>query len=138
MNRKERREQERMLARENKQAERYAQMVIAREKVRQKECERIEKNGITIKDLEANYQKGYSAGFNAAAEPTYRTMLAAFCLALHEVYGFGEKRILKALQAADEKFVYSLTDMELVQEVFDKTGLEILFGETFDRVRAKV
>lgn len=135
MNRKERREQERMLARENKQAERYAQMVIEREKVRHKHVMRIEQNGITIADLEKEFNKGYSAGFSAAAEPTYRTMMASICLVLKELHGFGKKRIKDVLAAVDNKVIYSLTSSELVDEVFDSIGLKLLFSEPFDRVQ---
>lgn len=137
MNRKERREQERILARENRQAEKYAQMVIEREKVRMKHIARIEQNGITIADLEKEFDKGYSAGFNAAAEPTYKTMMAAICLALKDLYGWGKKRIKDVLDAVDNKVIYSLTSSELVDEVFDTIGLQLLFGEPFDRVKEK-
>lgn len=137
MNRKERREQERMLARENKQAERYAQMVIEREKVRKKHVMRIEQNGITIDDLEKEYKRGYDKGFNEAAEPMYKYMMAAICLALRELHRWGEKRILRVLQCVDEKVIYALSTDEIVEEVLDKTGIEILFQEPFDRVKEK-
>ncbi len=137
MGRKERREQERALQRENKQAERYAQMVIEREKVRMKHVARIEQHGITIADLEKEFQKGFDDGFNKAAEPMYKYMMAAICLALHELHGWGEKRILRVLKCVDDKILYALSTDELVEEVLDKTGIEILFKEPFDRVREK-
>ena len=137
MNRKYRRAQERALEQENKQAEKYAQMVIAREKARMKHVSRIEQNGITIADLEKEYDKGYSAGFNAAAEPTYKTMMAAICLALKEIHGWGKKRIKDVLAAVDDKVIFSLTSSELVDEVFETVGLQLLFGEPFDRVKEK-
>lgn len=126
-----------MLARENRQAQKYAQMVIEREKVRQKHVMRIEQNGITIDDLEKEYKKGFDDGFNKAAEPMYRYMMAAICLALHELHGWGEKRILRVLKCVDDKVLYALSTDEIVEEVLDKTGIEILFGEPFDRVRGK-
>ena len=45
------------------------------------------KNGITIKDLEENYNKGYEAGFAVASGPVIKTCYAAVCLALNELHG---------------------------------------------------
>ena len=135
MGRKERREQERALARENRHAARIAEMAVARDNARKSVIAKIEQNGITIADLEKEYEKGYSEGFNNGAEPMYRTMMAAISLALSELHGFGKKHVKDVLQRVDEKVIYSLTSAELVEEVFNKIGLEILFHEPFDRVR---
>lgn len=137
MNRKDRRAQERALARENRQAEKRAEMIIARQKARTAYIAKIEQNGITVADLEKEYDKGYSAGFNAGAEPTYKSMMAVICLALKELHGFGKKRIKDVLAAVDDKVIFSLTSSELVDEVFETVGLQLLFGEPFDRVREK-
>jgi flagellar biosynthesis/type III secretory pathway protein FliH len=137
MNRHDRRLQEREDRRTNKEAERYAQMIIAREKAKHAAIYKIEKNGITLDDLDREYQKGYSNGFNAGAEPMYRTLMAALALALHEKHGFGAKRVKEMLRAVDEKVIFSLTSMELVQEVFDKLGLEIKFGDPFEQIGEK-
>lgn len=137
MNRKERREQERAMERANRQAERYAKMVVDRANAKNAMIARMEQNGITIADLERNYEKGYTAGFNAASEPMYRMMMAAICLALNDLHGFGKKRLKDVLQAVDQKVLYSLTSVELVDEVFEKTGLEIVFHDTFDRIQEK-
>lgn len=137
MNRKDRREQERLLARENKQAEKYAQMVIEREKVRKKHIINIERNGITIADLEAEYKKGYDAGYDTAAEPMYKYMMAAICLALRELHGWGKKRIMEVLTKVDEKVLYALPSDDVVGEVFDQIGLELIFKDPVERVREK-
>ena len=109
-------------------------MIIAREKARHAALYRIEKNGITLEDLEKEYQKGYSKGFAEGSEPMYRTMMAAVALALHEKHGFGCKRVKEMLRAIDNKVIFSLTSMELVQEVFDRLGLEIKFGDPFEQI----
>lgn len=134
MNRKDRRAQEREERRENREAQRRAEMIIAREKARHAALYKIEKNGITVDDLEKEYQKGYSKGFGDGSEPMYRTMMAAVALALHEKHGFGCKRVIEMLKAIDNKVIFSLTSMELVQEVFDKLGLEIKFGDPFEQI----
>ena len=78
------------------------------------------KNGITIKDLEENYNK---------------TCYAAVCLALNELHGFGMKRCKDVLNLVDEKILFSLTSMETIEEVWQKIGLQIDFNEVVsDRI----
>jgi hypothetical protein len=137
MNRQQRRQQERAFERENRQAERYAQMVVAREKARTGYINKIEQNGITLSDLEKEYDRGYDKGFADASRPMYMTMMAAISIALKELHGFGKKRIIDVLRKVDETVIYSLTAMETVEEALEKTGVELLFGEPFDRVKEK-
>lgn len=93
------------------------------------------KNGITIKDLEENYNKGYEAGFTVASGPVIKTCYAAVCLALNELHGFGMKRCKDVLNLVDEKILFSLTSMETIEEVWQKIGLQIDFNEVVsDRI----
>ena len=93
------------------------------------------KNGITIKDLEENYNKGYEAGFSVASGPVIKTCYAAVCLALNELHGFGMKRCKDVLNLVDEKILFSLTSMEAIEEVWQKIGLQIDFNEVVsDRI----
>lgn len=93
------------------------------------------KNGITIKDLEENYNKGYEAGFAVASGPVIKTCYAAVCLALNELHGFGMKRCKDVLNLVDEKILFSLTSMETIEEVWQKIGLQIDFNEVVsDRI----
>jgi len=93
------------------------------------------KNGITIKDLEENYNKGYEAGFAVASGPVIKTCYAAVCLALNELHGFGMKRCKDVLNLVDEKILFSLTSMEAIEEVWQKIGLQIDFNEVVsDRI----
>ena len=93
------------------------------------------KNGITIKDLEENYNKGYEAGFAVASGPVIKTCYAAVCLALNELHGFGMKRCKDVLNLVDEKILLSLTSMETIEEVWQKIGLQIDFNEVVsDRI----
>ena len=93
------------------------------------------KNGITIKDLEENYNKGYEAGFSVASGPVIKTCYAAVCLALNELHGFGMKRCKDVLNLVDEKILFSLASMEAIEEVWQKIGLQIDFNEVVsDRI----
>ena len=102
---------------------------------KQQRMDALVKNGITIKDLEENYNKGYEAGFAVASGPVIKTCYAAVCLALNELHGFGMKRCKDVLNLVDEKILFSLTSMETIEEVWQKIGLQIDFNEVVsDRI----
>lgn len=102
---------------------------------KQQRMDALVKNGITIKDLEENYNKGYEAGFAVASGPVIKTCYAAVCLALNELHGFGMKRCKDVLNLVDEKILFSLTSMETIEEVWKKIGLQIDFNEVVsDRI----
>lgn len=94
------------------------------------------KNGITMEDLEAEFHKGYKAGFNDAAPATFKTIFAATCLALHDLYGFGPERCAKVLQAVDGHVLTTLDSEEIIDDVWKRVGLRIDFKEPFDRVES--
>lgn len=96
---------------------------------------RLIKNGITPQDLEAEYNKGWEAGFAKAAEPVIRSCYAAVCLALNDLHGFGQKRCADVLNAIDKHMLYSLTSKEAIEEVYKRMKLKIEFREAFDRVQ---
>lgn len=95
------------------------------------------KNGISVEDLEKNYNIGFKDGFKMAGEPIVKGCFAAICLVLHEMHGFGRKRCCDVLNAVDRHMMYTLTSDEAIQEVWEKIGLHIDFGEPFDRIQEK-
>ena len=94
-------------------------------------------NGITVKDVEREYERGRQDGFKQAAWPIIKSCYAGICIALHDEFGFGQQRCYKALKAVDEKIVWSLSHSELADEVLDKTGIKLNLDEPFDRVEVK-
>lgn len=85
------------------------------------------KNGITPRDVDEAYQKGYKAGVDRASDFCLKDAYAAFLMAAHEVFGFGRDRCRRLLYAADEKVATSLASDEAVEEVFRKLGVTINF-----------
>lgn len=85
------------------------------------------KNGITPRDVDDAYQKGYKAGVDRASDFCLKDAYAAFIMAAHEQFGFGKERCRRLLYAADEKVATSLASDEAVEEVFKKIGVTINF-----------
>lgn len=113
----------------------YFKNKVRLEEIRQKKAQELQRNGITVKDLEENYDKGFHEGFKKAAEPIVRGCYAGVCLALNELYGFGHKRCADVLNALDNHITMSLTTSELIDEVWERMGLKIEFKEAFDRIQ---
>ena len=94
-------------------------------------------NGITPEDVRQEYERGRQDGFKQAVWPIIKTCYAAIGIALKEEFGFGMVRIHRALRAVDDKLIFSLGHQELIEELLEKSGIEINFDEPFDRVRMK-
>ena len=92
------------------------------------------RNGITVKDLEAEWHKGHEAGRVSAIKTCY----AAVCLAAKEAMGFGPKRAYKLLCTMDKHVCESLSSMEAINKVLDEMGITISFrNDPFDRIELK-
>ena len=85
------------------------------------------KNGITPRDVDDAYNKGYKEGVDRASATIMKDAYAAFLMAAHEVFGFGRDRCRRLLYAADERVVNSLASDEAVEEVFREVGVTINF-----------
>lgn len=92
---------------------------------------RLTKNGITVKELEANYYLGQKAGI----EGTYKICFAAVCLALNDLHGFGGKRCDRVLNKMQRYIIDSLSTAEAIEDVFERMGLSLDFGDPSSWVR---
>lgn len=95
---------------------------------------RLMQNGISPDDLQKEFQSGYEEGFKNASKPIIRSCYAAVCLALRELYRFGSKRCCDVLSVMDRKLLETLTSEDAINEVWKQIGLQINFGEPFDRI----
>lgn len=91
--------------------------------------QRMQRNGITIEDVNNAAQEGYREGAKIAAEKTMKNIYAACALVLHEKYGFGKKRCMDMLNAIDEKVMYALDSQEMIEQVWDDLGIAMTFGD---------
>lgn len=85
------------------------------------------KNGITPRDVDDAYAQGRKDAIDHVSEYVMKDCYAAFLLAAHDVYGFGHKRCLRLLRAADDRICNSLASDEAVAEVFKTLGVRISF-----------
>ena len=105
------------------------------EAVKQKKMDELQRNGITLADLQANYDKGFHDGFKKAAEPIVRGCYAGVCLALNDLYGFGHKRCADVLNALDQHITMTLSSVEAIDEVWNRMGLKLDLKDPFERIQ---
>ena len=102
----------------------------ARHKKTQEAVDRIQRNGITLEDMELQYKLGREDGFKQGAEQTFETLFAAIALALNELHGFDAEQCAEVLNLTHEKVFYALSREDAIQEVYDTLGLTINFNDT--------
>mgnify|MGYP003305624409 CR=1 FL=1 len=84
----------------------------------------LTKNGITLQDLENNYQQGLHAGIDG----TYQICFAAVCLALNDLHGFGSLRCHRVCERMQHYIINSLTTADAVREVYKRMKLTFDFN----------
>ena len=132
MNRQQRRAAER---RANREANAYAAYIVKRDQERNAKKAKLERNGITVADLDKAIKDGYSEGYQVAGFDTIKACYAATCLALKRMHGFGKRRCAKILKTMDELVLYRLTGEDLIQQVWDELGLKLEFTSALDRIQ---
>lgn len=126
---------DRMEAKQREAAEKlaYWKSLTPEEKARhtatQEAVARIEKNGITLEDLEQQYNLGVQDGRKAGMEQTFETLFAAMALALNELHGFDAEQCVEVLNLVHDKTYYALSKDDAIQEAYDKLGLQITFND---------
>lgn len=92
---------------------------------------RLSQQGISPEDLTRSYDEGHKVG----CENSIKMIYAAVCLALKELYGFGAERCMKVLRSVDDKVLYTLTDEEIIDEVYAKLGITLDFKDPIERLK---
>lgn len=101
---------------------------------RQEQVQRLVRNGITQKDLDECYDKGHAEGFKAGTDKTLRTVYAGVVLELLDS-GNSKEEAIRFLSNLDRRLITSIDAGEDVEEVFQRTGVQLMLKEDFERVR---
>lgn len=121
--------------RQQRRAKAKATPAYRRGMTREDKIKALYKNGITAEDLKKNYDLGFEAGKHAAITFTFKTCYAAFIMALKREFKFGHERCRKALIAADDIVVESLSSEEAIDQAWEEVGLYLDFDDPFDRIK---
>lgn len=95
---------------------------------------RLSQNGITRSDLEKSYSDGHLDGFKAGTDRTLKTVYAGVVLQLLE-NGYDNSDAIRFLQDLDNRLITSISEDDDIDEVFRKTGVQLMLKEDFERVQ---
>lgn len=96
--------------------------------------QQIERNGITLNDLKANFDEGYKQGRTHGLEWGYDSAWGSVMLALHREFGFGAERLKRLAMATAQVQIDCITTEEAFRKLVDETGLSLpQFREVIDQ-----
>lgn len=95
---------------------------------------RLSQNGITRADLEKSYSDGHLDGFKAGTDRTLKTVYAGVVLQLLE-NGYENSDAIRFLQDLDNRLITFISEDDDIDEVFRKTGVQLMLKEDFERVQ---
>lgn len=139
MSRQERRRQAREAPRlpASPQAENNA-MAFALAELSRQQAERKYTEAEVLRCIEAGREdgrrEGYDAGWQLAAVEIVKSCYAAIGIVLHEQYGFGQERILRAMKAMDHEVALCIEHRELCDKFYQACGMQLDFDDMMDRV----
>lgn len=91
-------------------------------------------NGITPKDVKAEYERGRNEGAVEAGLSITKCCYAAMILVLQEQFSFNNDQCYEAVMALDDKIVYAIDHADMSDEVLEKTGIFLNLDSAIDRV----
>lgn len=125
MNRAERRAESRRLQRE---AEAVAKYIAKRDAAEKAVKEKLERNGITVEDLDREYARGRNESVSDVTEFATKMIYCGFALALKREFKFGHDRVLRALRVADQIILEELMTEDIINRVSHELGINVRFA----------
>lgn len=95
------------------------------------------RNGITEKDVQKAYEKGAQEGRKFAEDFAFHTIYAAFLITMIDKHGMDADEAVDLLVEIDRQTVLCVEDTDLVEEAYEKTGIELSWTDAIERITRK-
>lgn len=95
------------------------------------------RNGITEKDVQKAYEKGAQEGRKFAEDFAFHTIYAAFLITMIDKHGMDADEAVDLLIEIDRQTVLCVEDTDLVEEAYEKTGIELNWTDAIERITRK-
>ena len=95
------------------------------------------RNGITEKDVQKAYEQGAADGRKFAEDFAFHTIYAAFLITMIDKHGMDADDAVDLLIEMDKQTVLCVEDSELVDEAYEKTGIELDWTDAIERIVRK-
>lgn len=84
----------------------------------------LQRNGITVQELDKSYEDGYREGYGYASEAFMKLMYAAIAQELDEA-GNDRDEIVSFLHGVDHRFAVMYDADDEIQDVYDRIGIRL-------------
>lgn len=105
----------------------YYMTQIVNQRITQRKA--MEKNGITEADLKAEYEKGYAVARRDLTVYAIRMFCAATAISLHRLHKFGESRIARVLEDVQCVMNEEICTDDILDRCKAETGIDIRCGD---------
>lgn len=92
------------------------------------------RNGITEADVQKAYEQGAKDGRKFAEDFAFHTIYAAFLITLIDKHGMEMDKAVDMLIEIDKQTVLCVEDEELVEEAYQKTGVQLRWDDAVERI----
>lgn len=119
-----------------RQKQRYDRNTLAEIRLTPEEELRLKffRNGITEKDVQKAYEKGAQEGRKFAEDFAFHTIYAAFLITMIDHHGMDADEAVDLLIEIDRQTVLCVEDTDLVDEAYEKTGVQLNWEDAVERI----
>ena len=103
----------------------YFQARVREAAIKQRKKEKLERNGITTEDLQANYDLGYHDALKWGAEYFEPYFYSAIALVAKRQLKFGETRTLRFMHDVQQAMLETITVYDILEVAKQETGIDI-------------
>ena len=103
-------------------------------KSKNEQLNHLYQNGITQKDLDANYDKGFEQGYKLAGTDAIESIYAGCAKVLADA-GNSKDEVLAFLKQVDDFVMASLGGKEDLEQLLHEYGIQLVFKDTLERVQ---
>lgn len=92
------------------------------------------RNGITEADVQKAYEQGTQEGRKFAEDFAFHTIYAAFLITMIDKHGMDADEAVNLLIEIDKQTVLCVEDTDLVDEAYEKTGVQLNWEDAVERI----
>lgn len=95
------------------------------------------RNGITLDDLQDAHKDGWTQGKEDTEQFCFHVIYAAILITMCEKHGWDADDAADLLKEIDRQVVTCIEDQEIVDEAYEKTGIQLSWTDPLERVQEK-
>lgn len=95
------------------------------------------RNGITVDDVKKEYERGFRDGRKISEDFAFHAVYAAFLITMIDRHGMEQDEAIALLREMDNQVVLCIEDQELMDEAYERTGVEINWSDSLERIQTK-